>query len=68
MMTNNKTCKDCVYYQEFRQHGFVCKRFPPQNQAAEIITKMWSNVINYEVAYPIIEHTEWCGEFKQKDS
>ena len=50
----DQKCETCCYFVDGK-----CRRYPPKYIMSQ-------GFVNYE--NPIVEATNWCGEYKKKDS
>lgn len=53
-------CQNCFYCRDYdkRDDAGFCKRFPPVYVADEAGETM--------LTYPVVNSTDWCGEYRQK--
>ena len=56
---NNMQCENCKFYINVNKYCGMCKRYPPT---------IWSDCDCIRQNFPIVNHKEWCGEFKSRES
>ena len=58
----NKQCKDCIYWDKWKFNIDIvfgyCRKNPPIVISQSALDK---------AIWPLVEETDWCGEFKEYD-
>lgn len=55
-----RCCGNCRFYQEYSQGRGWCLRYPPTVYSCDEDNSSTTGS-------PMMEHNEWCGEFKPKE-
>ena len=50
----NGSCTDCVYWKELENNDGWCRRYPK----SQVVSSE-----NLESYFPIVNSTDWCGEY-----
>lgn len=54
-------CKNCKFVEELTGRFYRCRRYPP--------TLHPDNAqMNCGAKYPLVEASQWCGEYKRKET